>query len=273
MVKGFTTNALSGNFFENVNRLSVIVFVVLSLALIITSKVQPSIAKNIRDLVITSTLPFVKILAAPIEYTSNIIDNIDDLANIHIQNKVLKQENERLRKGYLKSLQIEVENIYLKKLLSFVSEKETYYISARIVGNISGAFLRSAVINVGRDNGVKLNQAVVNDKGLVGRIIEVGDKNSRVLLLTDINSQIPIITNNSRERGILVGNNTKDLTLKFLPEDSTVTVGEMIITSGDGDVFPDNQPIGEIYKIDKENVLVKPYVNWNRLEFVSVVDY
>lgn len=273
MVKNFTTSSLSGLYIEQVNRVSVAFFLILSILLIIVGKVNPLMVKTLRVHIVDHITPVVDVLVKPIDYVASIIDNVDDLANIRERNILLQQENERLRQGYIKTMQIEIENIHLRKLLSFVSEKEANYISSRIIGNTSGAFLRSALINIGKDHKIKKGQAVVNDRGVVGRIIEVGKRSSRILLLTDINSKIPVITNETRERAILTGNNTGDITLLYLPEDTEVKVGEMILTSGDGSLFPPGQPVGIIYKIEDDKVYVKSYVEWSRLEFVSVVDY
>src|SRR5690606_4385105 len=117
-------------------------------------------------------------------------------------------------------------------------------IATKILGDSSGPFIRSALVNAGETHGVLKGQIVINYNGLVGRIIEVGSKTSRVLLITDINSRIPIITASSRERGIVVGNNTDLLSLLYLPEDTRVQIGEIIFTSGDGESFPSGVPIG-----------------------------
>ncbi|MCH2037968.1 MAG: rod shape-determining protein MreC [Rickettsiales bacterium] len=273
MVKNFTTSSLSGAHIEQINRVSVTFFLVLSLFLIIVSKVNPYVVKSVRIYIVDQVAPVVNVLITPIDYMVSILDNVDDLANIREQNILLREENERLRQGYIKTMQIEIENIHLRKLLSFAGEKETDLISSRIIGNTSGAFLRSALINVGSDHKIKKGQAVVNDRGVVGRIIEVGKRSSRILLLTDINSKVPVITNETRERAILTGNNTGDINLLYLPEDTEVKVGEMILTSGDGSLFPPGQPVGFVYKIEDSKVYVKPYVEWSHLEFVSVVDY
>jgi rod shape-determining protein MreC len=115
--------------------------------------------------------------------------------------------------------------------------------------------------------------AVVNDAGLAGRVVDVAKKTARVLLLTDINSRIPVISEASRERAIAGGNNSDTLTLIYLPENSKLKVGEKIITSGDGRVLPPGLPVGVVTKIEKGIATVKPFVDNYRLEYVSVIDF
>ena len=129
------------------------------------------------------------------------------------------------------------------------------------------------LITSGTDNGVQQDSAVINDKGMVGRVIEVGDKTSRVLLLTDINSRIPVMAEGSREHGIVAGDDSDTLSLVYLPENSKLKVGEKIVTSSDGALLPPGLPIGVVTAIAKDKVTVKPFADWYRLEYVSVINF
>ena len=132
MVKGFTTSSLSGLHIETVNKVSVAFFVILSLLFIIIGKVNPLLVKTVRTNIVDQVTPVVDVLVKPIDYVVSIVNNVDDLANIREQNILLREENERLRQGYVKTMQIEIENIHLRKLLSFVNEKEADHITSRI---------------------------------------------------------------------------------------------------------------------------------------------
>lgn len=263
----------SGKGKMGVNLVSVLFFVILSLALLVMEKAEPKYAELLRTKVVDTAIPVIDFLARPIDTIIRVGDTFNELVAIREQNTVLRQENEKLKKGYFSALQVDVENKHLRKLLNFIGEPKASYITARVVGDTGGSFLRSAIINVGENHRVRKGQAVINDKGLVGRIIEVGERSARILLVTDLNSRIPVITSESRERGILAGDNTENPQLLYLPEDTNVEVGEMIVTSGDGDLFPSNQPIGIVYYKDKDNVIIRPFVEWSRLEYVTVVDY
>jgi rod shape-determining protein MreC len=94
-----------------------------------------------------------------------------------------------------------------------------------------------------------------------------------VLLLTDISSKIPVITNKSRERSLLAGNNTDNPTLLYLPKDTQVRAKELVFTSGDGDLFPPNLQVGIIEETSTGIFAVRPFSQWHRLEHVSILDF
>jgi rod shape-determining protein MreC len=168
---------------------------------------------------------------------------------------------------------MEVENRSLRELLKVVPTKQSNYITARIVSDMSGPYVRSALIGGGAQAGMKKNQAVINEHGLVGRVVEVGDNTARVLLLADINSRIPVVAETSGEKTILVGNNNDLPTLSYLSPSSMIAVGERIVTSGDGGVFPRGLPVGVVTKVEKGVVHVQPFVDPSRMEYISAVDY
>ena len=100
------------------------------------------------------------------------------------------------------------------------------------------------MINVGSKNGARLGQAVMSSFALVGVLVEVTDEYSRVLLVTDLNSQIPVKIQNSSVSGILIGDNSRSAKLFFLPQESVLAAGQVVTTSGRGGVLPPDLPIG-----------------------------
>ncbi|MCD6035794.1 MAG: mreC [Rickettsiales bacterium] len=254
-------------------RLSFFLFLAAAIALLIVGRTEEGYIELLRTRMIDATVPIIDVLSRPVDGIRQISASIEELATIRKQNKVLRAENERLRQTLMHSIQMESENTHLRNLLNFIKEPNPDFITARIVGDTSSPFAQSAILSAGSDQRVRKGQAVVNNKGLVGRIIEVGARSSRVLLVTDINSRIPIVTSETRERGILAGNNDGSPKLLYLSDNNNVKEGEVVLTSGDGDVFPANQPIGKVIAKGKDVISVEPFVEWNRMEFVSVVDY
>ena len=125
----------------------------------------------------------------------------------------------------------------------------------------------------GKLDGIATGQAVIGADGLVGRVVEAGQGSARVLMLTDINSRVPVISESSREKSIAAGNNSETLSLDYVATGSEMKVGERLLTSGDGGVFPPGIPVGIISSIQNGNVLVEPVTDWSRLEYISAVDY
>ncbi len=114
---------------------------------------------------------------------------------------------------------------------------------------------------------------MVSDEALVGRIAGVAQRSARVLLLTDLNSRIPVFVGPSRTRAILAGDNTAKPKLVYLAPDAVVSPGNLIVTSGHGGVFPAGIPVGIVKSVAESEIRAEPYVDRERLEFLRVIDY
>ena len=113
--------------------------------------------------------------------------------------------------------------------------------------------------------------AVMTPPGMIGRVIAVGHRSSRILLLTDLNSKIPVIVERSGDQALLAGDNSAEPKLEFLPLNPRFQVGDRVITSGRGGVLPAGLMIGEISRIEGTRVAVRPAVDWQAIDFVAVL--
>ena len=165
------------------------------------------------------------------------------------------------------------ENTRLRELLKLAPDPSASFVSARVVANSGGTYFRSVLIDAGGGDGVVRGQAAITGEGLVGRITEVSERASRILLLTDINSHIPIALDGTRERAVLAGDNSNQPRLLYLPARATVKVGDRVVTSGNGGIFPPGLPVGVIAAIEDGIVRVEPYAELSRLDYLRVVNY
>jgi rod shape-determining protein MreC len=165
------------------------------------------------------------------------------------------------------------ENAGLRELSNFSAAPAAGQITARVIADSSNAFVRSLLVLAGEPDGVVKGQAAVTGQGLVGRVTAVGERASRVLLVTDINSRIPVRIDRTRERAVLAGNNSSSPALIYLPPETGVQVGDRIVTSGHGGVFPKGIPVGVVTVVDGETVLVRPHFDWSRIEYLRLIDY
>jgi hypothetical protein len=94
-----------------------------------------------------------------------------------------------------------------------------------------------------------------------------------VLLLTDLNSRVPVVVEDTRHRGVLAGDNSQQPSLLYLPPDAVVEAGQRIVTSGHGGVFPSGLPVGRISTVGENGVRVEPFVDWDRMEYLRLVNY
>ncbi|MDA0782083.1 MAG: rod shape-determining protein MreC [Rickettsiales bacterium] len=256
-----------------IRKFSLALLFILAISGIIIGKIDSPITNDIRTKITDITSPVIGTMSVPVNFISNFKESMQSYFFVHKKNENLVKENERLKTKLINLSGIAYENERLKELLNYAEQLKYNYISAKVVGNTSGPFYSSIIINAGTSDNVKKGQAVVNEEGLVGRIIEVGEKSSRVLLLTDINSNIPVITSRSREPAIMSGNNNEMPRLRYLSNETKTEELEVVKTSGDGDVYPYGLHVGVI-KIDASGTrYVQPFVELHKLEHLSVIDY
>jgi len=190
--------------------------------------------------------------------------------------KNLEEENLRL-KDELASLEnirqidtdIKLENSELRKILNVTKELKRDFVSAKIVGTAITPFASSATIQAGAKDGVNINDIARGKYGLVGRVSEVSDNYSTIILNNDHNSRIPVITSNSKIKGILAkqGDNLKMI---YLPEEHNIEIGELVYTSGDGKIYPKGIATAVITNITNEGAFLKSLEDVNDLEFVVI---
>ena len=160
------------------------------------------------------------------------------------------------------------ENSQLRDLVKLVPQSAVSFVSARVIANSGGAFLRNLMIDAGTENGIARGQAAVVGEGLVGRVYEVGARAARILLITDLNSRVPVIVERSRQRAILAGDNSELPALWYLDPAAPLKVGDRIVTSGEGGIFPSGLPVGVVEAADSGSPRVQPFVRLGQLEYV-----
>lgn len=232
---------------------------------------QSALLLSVKNRFLSFTTPIVVALSKPLDMISHVRTTIDHYLFVYDQNEELRITNRRLKRQVSLMTRAASENTRLKKLLHYSKDIPFQFITARVVGDVSGPYVRAILINAGIKDGIKEGYAVVNDQGLIGRVVEVYHQTARILLLTDINSRIPAIAAQSGERTIVVGNNTSLLRLEYLLDDTDIQVGELLLTSGDGDLFPQGLEIGKIYQKNEDQFHVMPHMKSNRMQFVSIL--
>ena len=244
-----------------------------ALTLMILGKADSPVVERLRVTITDAAMPVLEVLTHPIVSVNAVVDTVNDLVYLRSENTRLRAENERLRGWHDAARLLEQENIAFRDLLGFVADPQPVFISARVIGDSGGAFVRSQLLNAGAADGVRNGQAVVNGDGLVGRVVSTGERSSRVLLLTDLNSRIPVAAETSRVRGILAGDNTDNPRLDFLPVDADLKPGDRIVTTGRGGMLPPGLPVGIVVSVEDGVILVEPFIDWGKLEYVRVLDY
>ena len=247
---------------------------IIALLLIMVHKVDLGIISGISKSIFYITAPIIKIVTFPAEGISYSYKKLSEVINVYDENKRLKTENEELFLLKDKMRAIQAENRSLKSLLHHIDIPQTQSYTAKIIAENGNAFSNSFIIYLGDNaDNIKTGYAVVDKHGLVGRIDLISGKYARVTLITDINSKIPVISQKSRERGILVGNNTKELTLIFTPLLADLHKGDLLVTSGVGGGLPSDIPIARIKKVDVDKITATPLFNPTNIEIIKIIAY
>ena len=256
-----------------VQRFAFLLLAFLAVAIFFAGKADLVLVERLRTQIVDLSAPLLEAASHPIAAVNRLVDQVDELVRIYNENQRLKAEVDRLKQWQQVARVLERDNAQYRHLLNAKTGPGVSYVSARVIGDSGGPFVRTLLLNVGGRDGIDKGQAVVAADGLIGRIAEVGNRASRVLLLTDLNSRIPVLLESSRYRAVLAGNNTDRPVIEFLPVGAQVSPGDRIVTSGHGGLFPPGRAIGVVSSVSDGIARVQPFTDWDRLEYVSVLRY
>lgn len=247
--------------------------IVAAFTLMMLGKAETVIVEEVRARINDAFAPILEAIAEPAATVRSYLDEGSQLINLHEENLRLTEENNRLLQWQTVARKVEEENVILRGLINFEIGPDATYRAARVISDDGGTFSESMLVYAGSREGVQNGQAVVTGEGLVGRIAGVANRSARVLLISDLNSRIPVMIESSRARGILGGRNGEKAILTKLPPGTIVSPGDRIVTSGHGGAFPQGIPVGSISSVSDISVEVTPYVDPQRLEIVRIIEY
>jgi rod shape-determining protein MreC len=249
------------------------VLIATAVGLMLLGKADTVLAERARMALADALAPIYAALAEPLTGLRDTIADATDLWDIRADNARLRDENERLRRWQAVALALDAENQRLKANLRWIPDPAPSYITARVVADAGGVYAKAVLLSVGPNHGIRKGEIALDERGLVGRITEVGARTARVLLITDLNSRIPVILENSRAHAILIGTNGPRPRLLYWPEGSVPQEGERIVTSAEASAFPANLPIGTVHFSAANVPEVVPAAMLERLEVVRIFDY
>ncbi|MEN3953460.1 rod shape-determining protein MreC [Iodidimonas sp. SYSU 1G8] len=255
------------------HRASFAIFVAASLGLLIFSKVYPTLTEEVQGVLVDVAAPVVDVLGEPVtafrHFGSRVADTLDGADRV----ERLRAENERLKRWRDVAMRLDGENAQLRSLLKVSEEARIPAVTTRVVSDPGGPFVRAIILDAGAGKGIGKFQPVTDQSGVVGRIVTVGRQSARALLLTDLNSRVPVFIRRTGDRAILVGDNSDRPKLAYLPMESSARIGDEVLTSGDGGIFPARMPVGVVDFVDGGLVRVKLAADLSRLDFVNVLAY
>jgi rod shape-determining protein MreC len=258
---------------QALSKLTLPVLVIASFGLMLLGKADTLLAERVRMALNDGLAPIYAVLAEPLGAVNAAFTEAASLWGMRAENTRLREENEYLRRWQAIALALDAENARLKASLNWIPDPNASFVTARVVADAGGVYARAALLAVGPNHSIRKGQIALDERGLIGRITEVGARTARVLLVTDLNSRIPVIMETSRARAILVGTNGARPRLQYWPEGVLPQEGERIVTSAEAGAFPANLPIGTVRHSVSGVPEVEPFALLQRLEIVRIFDY
>lgn len=259
-----SVKAIKYYFYTFFLRVSFLVFIILSIISINLSFSNKNFDNFLRNKIFFTFKPFYVVAEAPFNLLFDLGRSIKNILLTNSTNKRLLEENIILKDLYAKSLDTKKENENLKSILNYVDsfKNEYNYITSKIYWEPKNSIANAVILNVGTKNNIKEGDLILGiNKNVIGRVVNVSDTNTKVLLLSDVNSNIPARTVNTGEKFILSGTNSNFLEIShYNSKNPEIVDGDLVLTSGDSDIIPDGIPIG---KIKKENGKIKVIMNEN----------
>ncbi|MEP3347363.1 MAG: rod shape-determining protein MreC [Litoreibacter sp.] len=254
-----------------VRRVLIGVLVVFLLAIFGLWRIDNPRMERFRSNLVDKVVPSFDWALVPVTRVSRMFDDFQSYARIYEQNQELRRELQQMKSWREAAIQLEQENARLLDLNKVRLNAQLTFVTGVVLTDNGSPFRRSVLLNVGARDGIQDGWATMDGLGLVGRIAGVGDKTSRVILLTDTSSRVPVTIQPSGQKALLVGDNTLAPPVDIVENIEDVRPGDRVVTSGDGKVFPADVLVGQIALGADRRLRVKLAADYGRLEFLRVL--
>lgn len=227
--------------------------------------------EQFRMAVIDRVVPSFDWAMRPVARGMALAENFRSYARIVEQNQELRRELQQMRAWREAALQLEQRNAQLLDLNQVRLDPQLTHVTGVVMADSGSPFRKSVLLNVGARDGVQDGWAVMDGLGLAGRIAGVGQRTSRVVLLTDTASAVPVVIQPSGQRAMLIGDNSAFPILEFIESPDDLRPGDRVISSDDGGVFPAGILVGEVVATSDRRLRVRISADYGRLEFLRVL--
>lgn len=254
-----------------IRRILIAIMMIVLLAIFILWRVNSPRVERFRMALLDRFVPSFSWVMEPVTRLTVMVEGFQSYANLYAQNQELRRELQQMKAWKEAALQLEQKNAKLLDLNQVRLDPSLTHITGVVMADSGSPFRQSVLLNVGARDGVMDGWAVMDGLGLVGRISGVGQTTSRVILLTDSNSRIPVTIQPSGQHAILQGNNTAIPPLDFVENPDVVRPGDQVVSSGDGGVFPPGLLVGQVVEGPDRRLKVRLAADYERLQFLRVI--
>lgn len=227
--------------------------------------------EQLRARVMDRVVPSMDWVMTPVSATVALMRDFQSYQRILEQNQELRRELQQMKAWKEAALQLEQENARLLDLNQVRLDPKLTHVTGVVLADSGSPFRQSVLLNVGARDGIRDGWAAMDGIGLVGRISGVGQRTSRVVLLTDTYSRIPVRIQPSGQAALVTGDNTAAPPIGFVEDLDRVRPGDRVVTAGDGGVFPAGLLVGEVAADPSGRLRVRLAADYERLEFLRVL--
>lgn len=254
-----------------IRRILVGILMLFLIGLFLLWRIDSPRVERLRANLVDRVVPSFEWALVPVTRVSQMIEGFQSYARIYEQNQELRRELQQMKAWKEAATQLEQENARLLDLNNVRLDARLSYVSGVVLADSGSPFRQSVLLNIGTRDGVLDGWAAMDGIGLVGRISGVGNQTSRVILLTDTNSRIPVTIQPSGQRALMVGDNTIFPPIDFIELPDLVRPGDRVVSSGDGGVFPAGLLVGHVAQGNDRRLRVRLAADYERLEFLRVL--
>ncbi|MGA0541815.1 rod shape-determining protein MreC [Neotabrizicola sp. VNH66] len=254
-----------------IRRLLVGLLVLVLLGLFILWRIDSPRVERFRAALVDAVVPNMDWALAPVTRIMGMVEDFQSYTRIYEQNQELKRELQTMKAWKEAALQLEQKNARLLDLNQVRLDPKLTHVTGVVMADSGSPFRQSVLLNVGARDGIRDGWATMDGIGLVGRISGVGERTSRVILVTDTSSRIPITIQPSGQKALLSGDNSPLPLLEFIENTDEVRPGDRVVTSGDGGVFPAGLLVGQVVMGSDRRLRVVLAADYQRLEFLRVL--
>jgi rod shape-determining protein MreC len=258
-------------YFAPLRRLGLAVLLLLLAGIFLIWRIDSPRVERFRMAVIDRVVPSMDWAMTPVTASIEMFHDLQSYARLVEQNQQLRNELQQMKAWKEAALQLEQENARLLDLNNMRLDPQLTKISGEVMADSGSPFRQSVLLNVGARDGIVDGWATMDGIGLVGRIAGVGARTSRVILLTDTNSRVPVTVQPSGQRAMIVGDNTAAPPLEFVENLDLVRPGDRVVSSGDGGVFPAGLLVGQVAQDRNGRMRVRLAADYERLKFLKVL--
>ncbi|GAB1362081.1 rod shape-determining protein MreC [Rhodobacter sp.] len=249
----------------------VVLLILLLLGLFLLWRIDSPRVERFRSALVDAVVPNMEWALVPVSKAAGMVEDFQSYDRIYEQNQELKRELQKMTAWKEAARQLGEQNARLLDLNKVRLDPKLTWVTGQVLADSGSPFRQSVLLNVGARDGIRDGWATMDGLGFVGRISGIGERTSRVILVTDSNSRVPVTVQPSGQRALLSGDNSTMPILEFIEDADEVAPGDRVVTSGDGGVLPAGLLVGQVVRDTDRRLRVVLSADYQRLEFLRVL--